>query len=119
MKIFVLSLAGRFTPCWVTEGRYPVWRLTMEETLLPPVQWIRPARYGTFAPASSSPLSGGCGPWSCDCHVTAVSRGHKDEVLDVAFDSTGQQLVTASADGEYATQHNPFVIIIIVHECVQ
>ena len=100
-----------------------MWRLTMEETLLPPAQWIRPARYGTFAPASLSPLSGGFGgPWSCDCHVTAVSRGHKDEVLDVAFDSTGQQLVTASADGErchYATRHNPFVIIIMVHESVQ
>ena len=26
-------------------------------------------------------------------------RGHEDEVLDVAFDMTGQYLLTASADG--------------------
>lgn len=80
-----------------------MWHLTMEATLLPPAPWTRPVRSGTFAPASSSPLSGGCGLWSRDCHVTALSRGvrgHKDEVLDVSFDSTGQQLVTASADGE-------------------
>ena len=41
--------------------------------------------------------------------MTAVSRGHKDEVLDVVFDSTGQQLVTASADGErcfFIMQHD-------------
>jgi len=26
-------------------------------------------------------------------------RGHEDEVLDIAFDCTGQRLLTASADG--------------------
>ena len=62
--------------------------------------WIRLAKCGTLDLASWSPLSGGCGLWSCDCHVTPDVRGHKDEVLDVSFDSTGQQLVTASADGE-------------------
>lgn len=34
---------------------------------------------------------------------THVFRGHTDEVLDLAFDSTGQQLVTASADGGSVT----------------
>lgn len=33
-------------------------------------------------------------------NLSWVSRGHTDEVLDVSFDSTGQQLATASADGE-------------------
>ena len=83
-----------------------MWHLIMEETLWLLVPWTRPARYGTYAPASSSPLSGGCGLWSCDCHVITVFlvRSHKDEVLDVAFDSTGQQVVTASADGEGHTE---------------
>ena len=30
-------------------------------------------------------------------------RGHSDEVLDLSFDSTGQRLVTASADGGCGT----------------
>ena len=31
--------------------------------------------------------------------IRTTLRGHDDEVLDVSFDSTGQRLVTASADG--------------------
>ncbi len=31
--------------------------------------------------------------------IRTTLRGHDDEVLDVNFDSTGQRLVTASADG--------------------
>lgn len=36
-----------------------------------------------------------CGVGRC----IGTLRGHDDEVLDVAFDFTGQMLLTASADG--------------------
>lgn len=37
---------------------------------------------------------------TCFTTVTILHRGHDDEILDIAFDSTGQHLATASADGE-------------------
>ena len=33
----------------------------------------------------------------------SLHRGHDDEILDIAFDSTGQHLATASADGEFSS----------------
>ena len=36
--------------------------------------------------------------------VLLICRGHDDEVLDVAFDYTGQYIATASADGKMTTQ---------------
>ena len=47
-------------------------------------------------------------------------RGHDDEVLDLAFDSTGQQLVTASADGEFCActvPHLVVVVVVVVYMC--
>lgn len=42
-------------------------------------------------------------PAECCCYYLCSGvRGHSDEVLDVSFDSTGQRLVTASADGGVA-----------------
>ena len=39
-------------------------------------------------------------------------RGHDDEVLDVAFDFTGQYLLTASADGTARCYNS------VTHNCV-
>ena len=39
-------------------------------------------------------------------------RGHEDEVLDVAFDFTGQYLLTASADGTARCYNS------ITHNCI-
>ena len=37
--------------------------------------------------------------WGGGSNVS-FQRGHEDEVLDIAFDSVGQRLVSVSADGE-------------------
>ena len=39
-------------------------------------------------------------------------RGHDDEVLDVAFDFTGQYLLTASADGTARCYNS------VTHNCI-
>jgi len=34
-------------------------------------------------------------------HCIATLRGHEDEVFDIGFNCTGQQIVSASADGTF------------------
>ena len=42
------------------------------------------------------PLEG----WGGGINHVSLLRGHEDEVLDIAFDTVGQRLVSVSADGE-------------------
>ena len=56
-----------------------------------------------------SGMTGRRGIWGLAQLLTLLwYRGHEDEVLDIAFDSVGQHLVSVSADGEYTpTQYTP------------
>lgn len=41
--------------------------------------------------------------------------GHDDEILDLAFDATGQQLATASADGTYTCISSLLYCLCCIH----
>lgn len=49
-------------------------------------------------------------PVWCGC----CCRGHDDEILDIAFDCTGQHLATASSDGESHAYVYMYVVLVLV-----